>query len=100
MGIYKIVKFNNGKYGIRRRTLLDRIFFNEGEFCDLVSYGHYWWTKQSHWFDDCQTDDVNLVIRKFQHYNPKEYQIVEIDEFNKENKELKRSNLQLLKKRK
>jgi len=38
----KIVKFKNGKYGIRRHS----VFFVY-EFCDLRADGTYWWETNS-----------------------------------------------------
>lgn len=50
----KLVKFGNGKYGIRKGW-----FFHS--YLDL-SCGRFWWYKGSRYFSDCQCDEY--IARK------------------------------------
>jgi hypothetical protein len=56
----RLVQFHNGKYGIQKRSVLQRLFGNDGEFQDLKNI-KYSWTKKSEYFKDCQSVDFNLV---------------------------------------
>ncbi len=47
----KIVIFNNGKYGIRKWSLLHFGYV----FLDLQN-GRDWWRIGSRWMDECQSD--------------------------------------------
>lgn len=47
----RIVQFKNGKYGIRKWSLL----FCKYMFLDLQHYRH-WWPIGSRWIVDCQGD--------------------------------------------
>jgi len=46
----KLVKFANGKYGIRKGWIFK-------EYLDLTTQNHYWWSQTSKWFViDCQVE--------------------------------------------
>ena len=50
----KIVKFNNGKYAVRRFSILALGY----EYKNLMIGGHssFWWSRRSEYFKDCLGD--------------------------------------------
>lgn len=61
-----IVKFKNGKFGIRRKTLIDWIFCSEGSFRDFSPCsGELWLRPNRPYFKDCQTDDINKAFELY-----------------------------------
>lgn len=61
----EIVKFKNGKYGIRKRSLWDRLFKKEGVFRDFKPQIYKWRTSDDSYFDDCQLDSFDEVVKTF-----------------------------------
>ena len=59
---YEIVKFSNGKFGLRRRSFIDRLFNLSGSFRDFKPTVFYSWRKPTQeFFQDCQQDDLKVV---------------------------------------
>lgn len=66
---YEIVQFRNNKFGIRRRTFFENLFNYGGDFFDFNSQSGYFWSYKSLHFNDCQTQDLNLLLNKFDEIN-------------------------------
>lgn len=71
----KIVKFKNGKYGIRRWSLWSMGY----EFNDLVS-GGYLWSKVTDSMNSCQESDLQIVRKIFQNITDKGTPVKEKEE--------------------
>jgi len=65
----QIIKFKNGKYGIRKRNLLDKILKGEGVFRDFKPQIYKWRTTDCHYFKDCQLDSFEEVVEIFNNLN-------------------------------
>jgi hypothetical protein len=65
----EIVKFKNGKYGIRKRTLIQKVFNKEGVFRDFKPYLIYWRSSDNSYFKDCQLDSFEEAVEKFNNIN-------------------------------
>ena len=61
----EIVKFKNGKYGIRKRSLWDRLFKKEGVFRDFKPQIYKWRKSDDSYFYDCQLDSFDEVVNIF-----------------------------------
>jgi len=74
----EIVKFKNGKYGIRKRNLWDIIFKNEGLFRDFSTFYYRWRKSDDRYFDNCQVDTFEVVEN---HFNSMKRKVIEkVDE--------------------
>jgi len=60
----KIVTDGHGSYAIRKGFIFHK-------YKDLTC--GYWWDKNSSWFNDCWTSDLDLIKHKFGKLNPKEF---------------------------
>ncbi len=69
-----IVKFRNGKYGIRKRSLWDKIFGNEGVFRDFNRIIIRWRKFDDSYFYDCQLDTL-VEVTKF--YDDMKFGVIE-----------------------
>ena len=58
---YEIVKFSNGKFGLRRRSFIDRLFNLSGSFRDFKPLYYHWRKPTDGFFQDCQQDDLKVV---------------------------------------
>ena len=58
---YEIVKFSNGKFGLRRRSFIDRLFNLQGRFKDFKSVIYHWRKPTESFFKNCQTDDLKIA---------------------------------------
>lgn len=55
----KVVKFKNGKFGIMKLRLIDRILKREGLFYDFKPVGDVRWvSSRDRFFNDCQVDSI------------------------------------------
>lgn len=61
----EIVKFKNGKYGIRKRDFLDKLFNAEGLFRDFNPSAVKWRNSDDTYFSDCQLDSFDEVVKVF-----------------------------------
>jgi len=59
---YEIVKFRNNKFGIRRRNFFENLFNYGGDYMDFVSPRIYFWNSKSLCFNDCQTENINVLF--------------------------------------
>lgn len=67
---YEIVKFSNGKFGLRRRSFIERLFNLDGSFKDFTPTPFYSWRKPTQdYFQDCQTDDLKIVEFEYSKFN-------------------------------
>lgn len=57
----EIVQFKNGKYGIRKRHFLERLFDYGGSFKDFRPYEKQWRKASDHFFHDCQMESLEEV---------------------------------------
>ena len=65
----EIVKFKNGKFGIRKRDFLERLFNLTGVFRDFkpTDLGLVIWRKPSDkYFIDCQVDNIDEAKDMYQ----------------------------------
>ena len=58
---YEIVKSSNGKFGLRRRSFIDRLFNLSGSFRDFKPAIYHWRKPTQDFFQNCQTDDLKFV---------------------------------------
>ena len=65
----EIVKFKNGKYGIRKRNFIQKIFNLEGVFRDFKPFLYYWRTPSNPYFDHCELDTIEEVNDFFNRMN-------------------------------
>lgn len=65
----ELVKFKNGKYGIRKRNLFNKIFKNEGVFFDFRPQTCRWRKSDDKYFNDCQLDSVEETAKYFNNIN-------------------------------
>lgn len=57
---YRIVKFSNGKFGLKRG------YWGLCDFYDFCSpNSSYWWLRSDMYFTDCQVDDIETVRKKY-----------------------------------
>ena len=56
-----IVQFKNGKYGIRKRSFLDRLFGRGGVFKDFRPILTNWRKPLDPYFKDCQTESIDEI---------------------------------------
>ena len=66
---YEIVQFQNDSFGIRRRNFFENLFKFGGDYFDLKSNNIHFWEFPSHYYSDCQSNDINLVWDKFEQIN-------------------------------
>lgn len=59
--IMEIVQFKNGKYGIRRRTWLEKLFNKGGSFKDFKPILKKWRKPDDKFFHDCQTESLDEI---------------------------------------
>lgn len=52
----KIVKFNNGKYAVRKGGWISGY-----QYLDLRSTEHFWWSKDCQYFPHCLADSLEEV---------------------------------------
>ena len=65
----EVVQFKNGKYGIRKKNLFDKLFKREGSFSDFRSSSINWRKSDDKYFRDCQLDSFEEVINHFNNIN-------------------------------
>lgn len=65
----EIVKFKNGKYGIRKRNLFDKLFKREGLFRDFKPFSIKWRKSDDKYFEDCQLESFDEVVNYFNNIN-------------------------------
>ena len=61
----EIVRFKNGKYGIRKRNLFYKLFQKEGLFRDFKGFSIKWRESDDKYFADCQLDSLDEVVNHF-----------------------------------
>jgi hypothetical protein len=66
----RLVKFKNGRYGINKRTYLDRILGREGKFYDFNPTGFCflekrWMSSSDEFFIDCQVSSREIAEETF-----------------------------------
>lgn len=65
----EIVKFKNGKFGIRKRNLFHKLLNKEGLFRDFRPHLIKWRASDSKHFDDCQLDSIHETLNYFNNIN-------------------------------
>jgi hypothetical protein len=65
----QLVKFKNGKYGIRKRNLFDKIFKREGLFRDFNPILVEWRSSSDRYFEHCQLYSFEEVVNIFNNIN-------------------------------
>ena len=68
----EIVKFKNGKFGIRKRTFFDKLFYRQGTFRDFhptLSGTTLWRNPSNRFFYDCQTYNIDEARELFYRLN-------------------------------
>jgi hypothetical protein len=68
-----IVKFKNGKYGIMKRNIFNKIFKQNGVYMDFNPVGgtNKWRSSRDYYFKDCQLDSIEKVTEFLQINNNK-----------------------------
>jgi hypothetical protein len=61
---YEVVKFHNGKYGVRRTSFFGRVH----RYMDFKSDIIFWWRITSMWVKDCMVDDMDIAVTACQSF--------------------------------